>query len=129
MIRYLLQDLLAKKSFLEGRRIEWQEVAEATGIHRVTLSKIVNHRGYNSTTTNLDRLCRYFDCGVAELIEYVPDEQLGGEIVRSTMGAKAGSTQARAGTNARYGKKAVGAGRTGATRQKDATKGGRAKKD
>lgn len=103
MIRYLLADLLAKKSFHEGRRIEWSEVAEACGIHRVTLSKMVNRRGYNSTTTNLDRLCRYFNCGISELLEYVPDEELGGAVERSSMGAKAGTPQAKAGVAARYG--------------------------
>jgi putative transcriptional regulator len=105
MIRYLLVDLLAKKSFHEGRRIEWSEVAEACGIHRVTLSKMVNRRGYNSTTTNLDRLCRYFRCGIGELLEYVPDEELGGAVERSSMGAQAGTPQAKAGVTARYGKK------------------------
>lgn len=104
MIRYRLADLLAKKSFHEGRRIEWTEVAQACGIHRITLSKMVNRRGYNATTTNLDRLCRYFQCGIGELLEYVPDEELEGVVERSSMGAKAGTPQAKAGVAARYGK-------------------------
>lgn len=106
MIRYLLQDLLSKRSFQEGRRIDWLEVAEATGIHRVTLSKMVTHRGYNSTTTSLDRLCRYFNCEIGSLIEYVPDESLSGEIQRSSMGPKANTPAAQAGAKARH-KKAV----------------------
>lgn len=104
MIRYLLQNLLSKKSFQEGRRIDWLEVAEATGIHRVTLSKMVNHRGYNATTTNLDRLCCYFNCEVGSLIEYVPDETLTGEIQRSAMGPKANTPAAQAGAKARHKK-------------------------
>jgi len=66
---------------------------------------MVNRRGYNSTTTNLDRLCRYFKCGIGELLEYVPDEELGGAVERSSMGAQAGTPQAKAGVAARYGKK------------------------
>jgi DNA-binding Xre family transcriptional regulator len=104
VIRYLLQNLVAKKSFEEGRRIDWMEIAGRTDIHRVTLSKMVNQRGYNCTTTNLDKLCRYFDCAISELIEYVPDEQLGGAIKRSAMGPKANTAAAQAGANARHTK-------------------------
>lgn len=102
MIRYKLQEILAKKTFAEGRRIEWIEVASQTGIHRVTLSKMTNHRGYNSTTSNLDRLCRYFNCAIGDLIEYVPDEMLGGEVVQSFKGPKANTAAAQAGAKARH---------------------------
>ncbi|MEH6577751.1 MAG: helix-turn-helix transcriptional regulator [Amphritea sp.] len=65
---------LADKSFKEGRRINLQEIADATGIHRTTLSKLQSPTGHNTTTENLDRLCKYFDCDVGELAHYVPDE-------------------------------------------------------
>ena len=35
---------------------------------------MVNQRGYNTVTDNLDRLCRYFKCSLAQLAEYVQDE-------------------------------------------------------
>jgi len=76
MIRYRLQELLAERQFQEGRRVTITELAEATGINRVTLSKMVNQRGYNTVTDNLDRLCRYFQCSLEQLAEYVPDEEL-----------------------------------------------------
>jgi putative transcriptional regulator len=104
MIRFLLKEALSNKAFKEGRRIEWREVAEATGIHRVTLSKLVNHRGYNATMGNLDKLCRYFECDVATLATYVADESLGGVIKKSAMGPKANTEAAQAGTRARYAK-------------------------
>lgn len=50
-----------------------------TGIHRTALSRIAGQRGYKTTTDNIDVLCRYFDCPVESLMEYVPDEQVGGE--------------------------------------------------
>jgi hypothetical protein len=37
---------------------------------------MVNQRGYNTLTVNLDRLCRYFRCSLGQLAEYVPDEEL-----------------------------------------------------
>lgn len=49
------------------------EVANATGIHRMTLSKIANHRGYNPTADVLDRLCNYFGCRIEQLVEHIPD--------------------------------------------------------
>lgn len=74
MIRFKIKELIAKKEFAEGRRITNGEVANAAGIHRMTLSKLINQRGYNTSTDNLNRLCAYFDCRVEELVEYVPDE-------------------------------------------------------
>lgn len=76
MIRFLLAELLAKKSFDEGRRVEWKEVAEATGIHRTTISRMLNTRGYNASANNLDSLCRYFGCELGALAVYVPDDQV-----------------------------------------------------
>lgn len=73
MLRFHIQQLLAEKQFLEGRRITLLELAEATGISRVTLSKMVNQRGYGTLTDHLDRLCAYFGCRIEELAEYVPD--------------------------------------------------------
>jgi putative transcriptional regulator len=68
--------MIIDKEFKEGRRIALDEIACATGIHRTTLSRIAGQRGYNTTTDNIDKLCRYFDCSVEKLIEYVPDEQV-----------------------------------------------------
>ena len=39
----------------------------------MTLSKIVNERGYNTGSENLDRLCKYFGCSLSELAEFVND--------------------------------------------------------
>ena len=77
MIRYRIQELLAEKHFRDGRRITLKELADATGISRVTLSKMVNQRGYGTLTDHLDRLCQFFNCQLSELAEYVPDDQVG----------------------------------------------------
>ena len=73
MIRFHIQHLLAEKQFREGRRITLLELAEATGISRVTLSKMVNQRGYGTLTDHLDRLCAYFSCRIEQLAEFIPD--------------------------------------------------------
>lgn len=75
MIRYRIQELLADKQFREGRRVTLLEVANATGISRVTLSKMVNQRGYGTLTDHLDKLCSFFGCRLEELAEHIPDKE------------------------------------------------------
>ena len=79
MIRFRLREMITDKEFLAGRRITLEEIAKATGIQRTTLSRIAGQRGYNTTTDNLDKLCRYFDCPIQSLMEYVPDDQVLGQ--------------------------------------------------
>lgn len=74
MLRFKLKELLAEKEFQEGRVITMVEVASSTGIHRMTLSKLSNHRGYNPTADVLDRLCNYFNCRIEQLVEHIPEE-------------------------------------------------------
>lgn len=67
---------MADAAFKRGQRVELKEVAEATGLHRATLYRMVNLRGYNATLNNIDALCRFFECGIGDLAVYVPDEEV-----------------------------------------------------
>lgn len=71
MIRFRLKELIADREFRENRRITFDEIAKATGVHRTTLSKIANQKGYNTTTEVLDKLCAYFDVQLDAVAEYV----------------------------------------------------------
>ena len=73
MIRFKLAEQIEKKQFREARRITIQQVADSTGLNRMTLSKILNQKGYSTGTDVLDKLCAYFDCRIEELVERVPD--------------------------------------------------------
>lgn len=73
MIRFRLKELIAEKSYREDRRITLEEISGETGIHRTTLSKISNQKGYNTTTDVLDKLCMYFGVKVGDLAEYVDE--------------------------------------------------------
>jgi len=73
MIRFKIKERIADKEFSEDRRVTIGEVAEATGIHRMTLSKMINQRGYNAGTDSLDKLCKFFSCNVQDLAEYIAD--------------------------------------------------------
>ena len=75
MLRYHIRELLDDKQFREGRRITLLELAAETGISRVTLSKMVNQRGYGTLTVHLDRLCSYFGCPIERLVEHIQDQK------------------------------------------------------
>ncbi len=74
MIRYRLKELIANKGFQEGRRVTLEEVAKETGIHRTTLSKVANQKGYKTNTEVLDKLCRFFGVELGQVAEYLSDE-------------------------------------------------------
>lgn len=74
MIRFHLAKLMADRGFRERRRLELGDVSEATGIHRSTLSRVLNRPGVNLTADNMSRLCAFFGCTLGELAEYVPDD-------------------------------------------------------
>lgn len=73
MIRFHLKTLIANKEFAEGRRITVSEIAEATGINRMTLSKLLNHPGHSTVTDNVDKLCNYFNCNVEDLLTHIKE--------------------------------------------------------
>jgi len=71
VIRFRLKELMAEYEFQRGARVTFDEISKVTGIHRTTLSKIANQRGYNTTTDNLDKLCDFFKCPISSLIEHL----------------------------------------------------------
>lgn len=77
MIRFKLGEMIEKRQFETGRRITVSEIATATGLNRMTLSKILNQKGYSTATDTIDRLCMYFGCQVDDLLEHIavpPDD-------------------------------------------------------
>lgn len=76
MLRFKLRERVADLEFRERRRVQLQEIAEATGLNRMTLSKLVNQHGANVQTDVLDKLCGFFGCPIDQLVEFVPDVAL-----------------------------------------------------
>jgi putative transcriptional regulator len=57
------------------RKMKVADVARATGLHRNTLTLL-----YDETATRVDldainRLCAFFDVSVAELFEFIPENE------------------------------------------------------
>lgn len=74
MIRFKLGEMIEKKQFTEGRRVTINEIATSTGLNRMTLSKILNQKGYGTGTDTIDRLCEYFNCQVQDLMEHLTED-------------------------------------------------------
>lgn len=80
MLRFKLKERIADFEFRERRRLTLQELAEGTGLNRMTLSKLANQHGAIVRTDVVDKLCKFFGCRVEELMEHIPErDESGGE--------------------------------------------------
>jgi putative transcriptional regulator len=82
MIRFYLQERIAEHKFKTGKKVTLEMIAQATGVSKITLSRISSQRGYNTTTDNIDKLCRFFGCSVADMMEHVEDFEVAQPVTR-----------------------------------------------
>jgi len=75
MIYLQIQELISARKAKWGRRITLTEVADSTGISRMTLNRMMRQQGYNTVTDHLDKLCTYFECDIHELVKFIPDNK------------------------------------------------------
>lgn len=76
MIRFHLRRQISDWEFREGRRLTIAELEKGSTVTRPTLSRIINQRGYNTTTDNLGKLCTFFNCRIEDLVEFVADKNV-----------------------------------------------------
>ena len=67
MIVIKLRDLIWEKND------KGYKVAEATKITPATISKIVRGETSDVKLSTINKLCNYFGCNIADIIEYKPD--------------------------------------------------------
>ena len=80
MIRSQLSRLMGEK------RVRIIDVARATGISRNMLAKLYYDRARRVDLADLATLCRYFSCGVGDLLQSTPHAP----VRKSDVGATAG---------------------------------------
>lgn len=73
MIVINLQAIIFAKQVEWKRHITLKEIAESTGISRMTLHRMVKNPGYNACTGHLAKLCNYFNCELGSLIQWRPE--------------------------------------------------------
>ena len=57
---------------LGERRLKIADVARDTGLNRGTLTRMYHETAERLDVDVLERLCKYLDCSLDQLIEYVP---------------------------------------------------------
>ncbi len=73
MITLHIQELIFVKQAAWRRRITLVEIAEATGISRMTLHRMIKDKSYNASLEHLEKLCTFFQCEIQALVKFVPE--------------------------------------------------------
>jgi putative transcriptional regulator len=68
MIRCHLSRLMGE------RKLKVAEVSRQTGLSRKAITALFKETGQRVEFETLDRLCRFFECSIGEMMEYIPDE-------------------------------------------------------
>lgn len=72
MIYVELKSVILKKQLAWGRTITITEIADASGISRMTLHRMLKDQGYNASTDHLNKLCAYLQCDLYDLVRWEP---------------------------------------------------------
>jgi len=75
VIRIKYKHFLEDKKFRDKRKYTIADVTEMTGISPATLMRIANTPGYSASLDAIDALCKFFECGPGDLLEYIPDDE------------------------------------------------------
>ena len=67
MIIFKLDDLIWQ------HRTTAEDIFQKTGIGKSTISTIRNNKNINISIHTLNKLCKYFNCKISDIMEYVPD--------------------------------------------------------
>jgi putative transcriptional regulator len=68
MIQFRLKELIAEKESLEGVKITYRDIQEATGINLNTLTAMAKNEMKQVHLSTIERLCNYFDCPLDSLM-------------------------------------------------------------
>lgn len=69
MITIKLYDLVWK------HKVRGYQVAEATGLSTATISKLMQGENIDVKLSTIDKLCKYFNCTLSEIIEYTNEDK------------------------------------------------------
>jgi putative transcriptional regulator len=75
MIVSKLPLLRVMKEAREGRKLPYRIIAEETGLSQGVLVRMMNSEFERVETPTLDALCKYFGCGIGDLLEYQEGEK------------------------------------------------------
>ena len=61
-------------------KVRGYKIAEATGLSTATISKLMRGENIDVKLSTINKLCEFFHCTPAEIIEYVPDKKSDDEL-------------------------------------------------
>ncbi len=70
-----LKGLMERKSAIDGRRMTYGVIEEATGIRALTLSRIATNHDYNISRGDIEKLLLYFDCQPNDLFTLIRERK------------------------------------------------------
>ena len=54
-------------------KVRGYQIAEATGLSTATISKLMQGENIDVKLSTINKLCKFFNCSLPDIIEYVPD--------------------------------------------------------
>ena len=76
IFNYNLEMIIIKLYDLVWRhKVRGYQIAEATGLSTATISKLMKGEHIDVKLSTINKLCEFFKCDLAEMIEYHPDER------------------------------------------------------
>ncbi len=79
MVKSKLKLLIAQREIATGEKMTYESLAADVGLSKTTLNRLTEGKTDRVDFLTLDKLCRYFDCTIADLLEYVPDAKAAGK--------------------------------------------------
>lgn len=73
MIKSKLKILVVQQEIATGEKITYESLSSAVGLSKTTLNRLAEGKTDRIDFLTLDKLCRYFQCNVSDLLTYEPD--------------------------------------------------------
>lgn len=74
MVKFNLKVLIARREQDTGEKLTYGRLAEEAGLSARTISRLAENQADRVGLTTLDKLCKFFECDVGDLLYYVPDK-------------------------------------------------------
>lgn len=73
MVKFNLKVLVARREQDTGEKLTYGRLAEEAGLSARTISRLAENQADRVDLTTLDKLCKFFNCDVGDVLYYVPD--------------------------------------------------------
>ena len=54
-------------------KVRGYQIAEVTGLSNATISKLTQGENIDVKLSTINKLCKFFNCNLSDIIEYLPD--------------------------------------------------------